>query len=307
MGIGNRISQDDPKPLAQAADVGKYATQQPQFTFDELILPKPTLDQIVKALAFKKHHDLVFNTWGLSKTHKFSDRVCINFYGPPGTGKTMAAHAVAHYLEKSLLPVSYAEIESKYVGDTPKNLVSLFKEAEKMDAIIFFDEADALLSRRVSNMSNSTDTSVNQTRSVLLTLLNSYKGTVLFATNFIENFDPAFMRRILAHVKFELPDYESRKRLFEYYIPPEMPHLLTTELLAEKYDGLSGSDISNSILMAAFSAAERHSQIVEESDLICALTSILDGKKANSGNAGKVTIERREVSDEYVNSVLEKK
>lgn len=101
----------------------------------------------------------------------------------------MAAHAIANALGKRMLPVDYAEIESKYVGETAKNLTALFRVAAEHEAIIFFDEADALLSKRVSNMSSATDVSVNQTRSVLLTLLNDYKGIVLFATNYIHNYD----------------------------------------------------------------------------------------------------------------------
>lgn len=102
-------------------------------------------------------------------------QIAINLYGLPGTGKTMAAHAIASALKRPMFAVNYADIESKYVGETSKNLTRLFKEAELIDAIIFFDEADAMLSRRVTNMSNSTDVSVNQTRSVLLTLMNNWR------------------------------------------------------------------------------------------------------------------------------------
>ena len=93
-----------------------------------------------------------------------------------GTGKTMAAHAIANALHKEMICVNYADIESKYVGETSKNLTNLFHTASEKDIIIFFDEADALLSKRVTNMSSSTDVSVNQTRSVLLTLLNDYEA-----------------------------------------------------------------------------------------------------------------------------------
>lgn len=241
------------------------------------------------------------NQWGLNHTHKNSKRMCINFYGPPGTGKTMAAHAVADQLDKKLMIINYAEIESKYVGDTPKNLVSAFKAAEKNDAIIFFDEADAMLSRRVSNMKSSTDTSVNQTRSVLLNILNDYEKVILFATNFIENFDPAFMRRILAHVKFELPNEDCRKKLFEAYTPPTMPHTINFDLLAKSHNEISGSDISNAILLAAFSAAERKSDKVEMIDIESSLNQIKRSKIENNGN---VKIETREVSQEHVESTL---
>lgn len=147
----------------------------------------------------------------------------MNLYGPPGTGKTMAAHAITSALEKQMICVDYAEIESKYVGETSKNLSRLFQTAKEQDAVIFFDEADALLSKRVTNMTSATDVSVNQTRSVLLNLLNQYQGVILFATNFIQNFDAAFLRRIKYHIPFHLPDEAMRERLWRMYIPEKCP------------------------------------------------------------------------------------
>ncbi len=313
MGIGKRIQ---PYDVSESTDVTKteslkpkieFELQKPKYNFDDLVLHSSTKEQIERAIAFKKHSDLVFNQWGLGKTHKHSNRVCLNFYGVPGTGKTMAAHAVADYLEKQLLIINYAEIESKYVGETPKNLVAAFKSAQESDSIIFFDEADALLSRRVTNMSNSTDTSVNQTRSVLLNILNDYEKTVLFATNFIENFDPAFMRRILAHVHFQLPEQDGRLKLFKMYIPEKMPHGLNVEELSQQYENLSGSDIANAVLSAALSAANRQHDKVEMNDMHNALKSIIESKKANSSNAQNVHIETREVTKAHVEKSLGRK
>ena len=163
----------------------------PQFTIDDLILPDSTLHGIQDFLSYQTHAELIFNGWGLSKTHAHQRQIAINLYGLSGTGKTMAAHAIAHALNKPIIAVNYSEIESKYVGETSKNITKLFKIAKEEKAIIFFDEADAMLSRRVSNMSNSTDVSVNQTRSVLLTLMNNHEGLIIFTTNFIENYDSA--------------------------------------------------------------------------------------------------------------------
>lgn len=309
MAIGNRIPPQPTNESQPQSDKNKKSTinfqlSNPKYTFDDLILPSSTLRQINKAIAFRKHHDLVFKQWGLQNTHRHSRRVCLNFYGAPGTGKTMAAHAVAHYLEKPLLIINYADIESKYVGDTPKNLIAAFEMAQQHDAVLFFDEADAMLSKRVTNMSNSTDTSVNQTRSVLLNILNDYDKTILFATNFIENFDSAFMRRILAHVNFILPDAKCRYRLFNKYIPDGMPHDLDTALLSKNYENLSGSDISNGILLAAFSAAERASESVNMSDIDYALKSILDSKRANTQN---ISVKTREVTQAEVEKNLGEK
>lgn len=303
MAIGNRIppqSASESPPQVSTKNISFQLTE-PKYTFNDLILPHSTIDQINKAIAFRKHNDLVFNQWGLQHTHRNSRRVCLNFYGLPGTGKTMAAHAVAHYLEKPLLIINYADIESKYVGETPKNLTAAFEMASQHDAVLFFDEADAMLSKRVSNMNNSTDTSVNQTRSVLLNILNNYEKTILFATNFIENFDSAFMRRILAHVNFILPDEECRKKLFDKYIPSQMPHNIDTEILSSQHDNLSGSDISNAILLAAFSAAERGNNSVEMNDVEYAVKSIITSKQANAKN---ISIEKRNVTKTEVEKNL---
>lgn len=296
MGLGSRMDTTEGQAPAKPGNVQGFALSDPKYVFGDLILPGATRGQIDRALAFQRHQDLVFRQWGLKDTHRNAKRICLNFYGPPGTGKTMAAHAVASELGKKLLIVNYAEIESKYVGETPKNLVSMFRRAEETDAVIFFDEADALLSKRVTNMSNATDTSVNQTRSVLLNLLNDYEKTILFATNFIENFDPAFMRRILAHVHFTLPDEVCRRQLYALYVPRTMPHTIDFNTIARAHDDLSGSDIANAVLLAAFSAAERGARMVQHADLDSAVLSILAGKRANGGKTQTVT---REVSAEY--------
>lgn len=272
----------------------------PKYSFNDVILPEKTLDSIRNALAIKEKGDFVFGDWGLSQTHKHASKIGINLYGPPGTGKTMVAHAIANHLNMPLMIINYADIESKYVGDTPKNLTKAFQTAEQTGSVLFFDEADAILSRRVTNMNNATDTSVNQTRSVMLTLLNDYKSIILFTTNYISNFDPAFMRRILAHIEFELPDAEGRARLLRKLIPPQMPNDIRIEETARQFDGISGSDISNAVLMAAFKGAGTSELIVRHEHLFEALSSIKKSIQANNN----VTIETRPVSEAYVKQQL---
>ncbi|MDO5742785.1 MAG: ATP-binding protein, partial [Vagococcus sp.] len=256
------------KPKVNDSYSSQYNLTMPLYTIDNLILPKSTLNSIQNFLSYQKYSDLIFNRWGLSNTHSNQKQIAVNLYGVSGTGKTMAAHAIAHSFGKPLIIVDYSEIESKYVGETSKNITALFHTAVEQDAIIFFDEADAILSRRVTNMSSSTDVSVNQTRSVLLTLMNHHEGLIIFTTNFIENYDPAFMRRILAHILFELPDTENRKNLWNMYIPKGLPHDADIEDLAKLSSGLSGSDISNCVLKAAFSAARENLNMVTRDKFI---------------------------------------
>ncbi len=273
-----------------------FFSEYPKYTFDDIILPDKVKDSILDVVEYVHNSEKVFDDWGLKKVYKQSKRIGINFYGLPGTGKTMAAHAIAAYLGRKILVVSYADIESKFVGETPKNIRKAFETARETNSILFFDEADAILSKRVTNMSSAHDVSVNQTRSVMLMLMNDYQDYVIFATNFIENFDPAFMRRIATHIKFELPDLECRKKIWAHYILPSLPNNLDVNELATKYDNISGSDISTAVLKAAFKAA-RQTEPCVEMDMICSIIDdIIASKDANKG----VVVERREVSDDYV-------
>lgn len=289
---------------ARKSDMGNnFQPVDPRFTFEDLILPESVSNEIFDVLTYRDNEKIIFNDWGFDETHKSHKKIALNFYGPPGTGKTMAAHAVAAHLGKSIIEVNYAEIESKYVGDTPKNLHQVFEAASATDSVLFFDEADAILSKRVTNMSNSTDTSVNQTRSVMLMLLNNYEGTIVFATNFISNIDAAFMRRILGHVHFVLPDFESRKKIWRHLLPSKFPHDIDIDKIAEKFDNISGSDISNAILKTAFKIARSNQLSAKHEDFDNAISLIVESKNNNAG----FTVNKRLVSEEYVKSQIGEK
>lgn len=254
----------------------------PKYSFEDIILNERIKNEILDILSIKSHQNKVFDEWGLAKTHKRGKKVALNLYGPPGTGKTMSAHAIADFLKKDILEVNYADIESKFVGETPKNLKKAFEIATHTDSVLFFDEADAILSKRVENMSNSTDTSVNQTRSVFLMLLNDFTGTIIFATNFISNYDSAFMRRILGHIHFELPDIEERLKIWEHLIPNSFPTDVNKKNMAEKYPKISGSDISNAILKTAFRTAREKKSISPHIYFEEAIESIIESKNKNT-------------------------
>lgn len=297
MGIGARVeSNKDEKNI-------QYEVILPKYSLSDLIIPAITEANVADFLAYKKHEQLIFKDWGLEQTHRHQKQTAINFYGAPGTGKTMAAHAIAKELQQPLIIVDYANLESKYVGETSKNITDIFKQAKEKQAILFFDEADAILSRRVTNMSHATDVSVNQTRSVLLTLMNDHKGLIIFTTNFIENYDPAFMRRILAHIHFELPDAICREKLWKKYMPSALPHKVDLKVLAEISGTLSGSDISSCVLKAAMSAARQGCQDLKLEHFKQVIDEILQSKAANAQS--KIQFEKRLVSEDYVKSQIE--
>jgi SpoVK/Ycf46/Vps4 family AAA+-type ATPase len=315
MGIGGRINDlfnkpsNDNNSIKQTRDEKKperkidFSPMEPRYSFDDIILPKSVKDEIFDVADYQQNSKLVFEDWNLQSVFKTSRRIGINFYGAPGTGKTMAAHAVAKYLGRKIIAVNYADIESKYVGDTPKNIRQAFEAAKESNSILFFDEADAILSKRVTNMNNATDVSVNQTRSVMLMLMNDYQDFIIFATNFITNYDPAFMRRISTHIEFKLPDLECRKKLWSHYVLPSMPNNIDIEEISVKYDGISGSDISNAVLMAAFKAARSIPRFVQKEFVFESIEATIKSKEANTG----IKTEKRIVSGEYVKEQLRKR
>ena len=258
-----------------------FVPETPRYTLEDIILPQATRDRLLDVSTYAENAHRVFELWGFKNTHRYSRRIGVNLYGAPGTGKTMAAHAIANALNKKILIINYADIESKYVGETPKNIRRAFEAAKKTDSILFFDEADAILSKRVTNMTQAVDVSVNQTRSVMLMLMNECRDFIIFATNFIENFDPAFMRRISVHIKFELPDEECRRRLWRMYIPSAAPNNIDVDKIAADFDGLSGSDISTAMLNAAFKAARMEANEIDESIVREMIGNIIESRAAN--------------------------
>lgn len=276
----------------------EYIIQSPKYQLENIVLSNEQECGIRQVLAYMENKELLLKTWGLEKFYPESRGLFINLYGASGTGKTMAAHAIAEKLNKDVILVNYAEIESKYVGETSKNLYQIFAFAKEHDVVLVFDEADALLSKRVTNMTSSTDVSVNQTKSVLLNIMNDYDGIVIFTTNFISNYDFAFIRRIPFQIEFKLPDEQQRKKIWEYYLSAQMPYNLNLKEITEKYTSISGSDISNCVLSAALYAAMDHADIVSEKYFYTAMDNIVKAKQANKEFAPKI-VSQREVSEDY--------
>ena len=251
------------RTISDSPDI-RYLPQKPLYTFEQLILPEDTLEAIRNAIELLKVEKIVFDDWGLRAIEP-NPRVALNFYGPPGTGKTLAAHAIANYLHKTILIASYAEIESKYHGDGPKNVKAIFAAAEKQDAILFIDEADSLLSKRLLNVTQGSEQAINSMRSQLLICLEQFHGTVIFATNLIENYDTAFETRI-QHVAFKMPDVSCRERIWKVHLPAELPLApgLSTSYLAKSIDDVCGRDIKNTVIRTAVQAAIHHTNITQQ-------------------------------------------
>jgi SpoVK/Ycf46/Vps4 family AAA+-type ATPase len=244
--------------LGSASKRGTVDVIAPVRTFADVILPPRTRQTLEQALAQVRNHDLIFRQWGLGERHATGLGLAFNFAGPPGTGKTICAEAIAQALGRRLLVVRYAEMESMWAGETPKNVAAVFRVADEQGAVLFFDEADAIAARRSTSsglqpMQRESNTIVN----VLLRELESFNGVVIFATNLAANFDPAFERRIRTHVLFERPGAGEREQIWRVQIHPDKTPLAADvdfHALAQLFDA-SGGEIKNAVLKAAAMAA----------------------------------------------------
>ena len=226
---------------------------EPRRSFDDVVLPATTLRALNHALALVRKHDLIFQQWGLAERHSSGLGLAFHFAGSPGTGKTICAEALAYALDKKLLVVRYAELESRWVGQTSKHVATVFRAAAQQDAVLFFDEADAIASRRFTSLSHGYEREANATVNVLLNEVERFPGVVIFATNLAANLDPAFERRIRTHIRFDLPGLEERERIWRAQLHATKTPLAADvdfRALAERYPR-SGGDIKNAVLKAA--------------------------------------------------------
>ena len=226
---------------------------EPRRSFDDVILPETTLRSLNHALALVRKHDLIFHQWGLAERHSSGLGLAFHFAGPPGTGKTICAEALAYALNKKLLVVRYAELESRWVGQTSKHVAAVFRSAARQDAVLFFDEADAIAGRRFTSVSAAYEREANAIVNVLLHELESFPGVVIFATNLAANIDPAFERRIRTHILFDLPNADERERIWRVQLHARKTPLaedVDFRALAQAYSR-SGGDIKNAVLKAA--------------------------------------------------------
>lgn len=147
--------------------VGRLEAIDPVFKFDQLVLPTQTMEQILNYVALVEVAPLVFDSWNLRSIEP-NPSMAVNFRGPPGTGKTLAAHAIADRLGRKILMTRLSDLESKYHGDGPKNLVQLFSAASAAHAVLFIDEAESLLSRRFAQPEQAAESAINSMRTELL-------------------------------------------------------------------------------------------------------------------------------------------
>ncbi|NOT38799.1 MAG: ATP-binding protein [Saprospiraceae bacterium] len=309
--IPNQQNQNEKKDDKSEYDVRKrahnYVPVEPNWTFDKLIIPDKVLDNINTSLSILQLEKKVFQEWGLREIEPFP-RAALNFHGSPGTGKTLAAHAIANKLGKKIIITNYAQLESMYHGVGPKNIDAVFYAADSTNSVLFIDEADSLLSKRLLNVNQGSEQAINSMRSQLLINLERFSGICIFATNLVENYDYAFETRV-KHVLFILPNEDNRKRIWDIHLLPSIPvnDNVDTQKLAEEFDSFCGRDIKNAVIEACLRAAKEGSQFLDQTHLVSASENIVESIKALNESKGDSDRKKNsEVSQEKKNELADK-
>jgi hypothetical protein len=288
------LAHDQPVPSPAELDLGARqasssrlgelaARLPPGFRWEDLVLPERQLELLQSISSYLRHRDRVLSEWGYDKSVARTQGLKVLFAGESGTGKTMAAQVLAAQLGLEIFRVDLATIVSKYIGETEKNLDRIFGAAEGSNAILFFDEADALFGKR-SEVSDSHDRYANIEVAYLLQRMEGYAGAVILATNFRRNIDDAFVRRLDFVIDFPFPEVEDRKRIWRLLLPEEAPIAddLDVDFLATRFK-LSGGAIRNCSLSAAFQAAD-DTGVIEMRHLVRAVAQ-------EYGKQGRLTLE----------------
>jgi hypothetical protein len=240
---------------------------QPGVDWDDLVLAPSTSDALLELAGRARRRDLVLDGWGMRPGGGRGRGITVLFAGDSGTGKTMSAEVVAHDLGLDLYAVNLATVVDKYVGETEKNLERIFSEADGVNAVLLFDEADALFGKR-SEVRDANDRYANIEVAYLLQRMETFDGIAILATNLRANVDEAFARRLDMVVDFPTPDEALRRALWDRCLTSGVPRGddLDLDFCARAFE-LSGGNIRSIAITAAYMAADR-GEPVAMADLI---------------------------------------
>jgi hypothetical protein len=261
---------------AASPDLPRFARRiEPLFRLDEVVLPADRRAQLDEMVAHVIHASKVLNGWGFRAQLPYGRGVAALFCGPTGTGKTMAAQAIARELKTETYAVDLSRVVSKYIGESEKNLDAVFHDAERAGAVLLFDEADALFGKR-SEVKDAHDRYANIEVAYLLQRMELFAGLAILTTNFRQNLDHAFLRRLRFVVDFPRPDAEAREAIWRQCLPATAPvsHDVNVRYLAKRLE-LTGGTIRQITLRAAFAAASEEAGAIEMRHVVSATRSEL--------------------------------
>jgi len=248
---------------------GDHRIIEPKTTMEDVVLPEEMMESVRTVLVQVTHKDLIFDKWGLGDKGTTGRGIPLLFSGPPGTGKTLLAHAIANALERPVMEVRYPDLVSAYVGETGKNIKKVFDTASEKDAVLLWDEADAMFNRR-QDRPDGVEQSFNRVLNILLTEVDRFDGVVILTTNRGSALDLALERRLALKLIFPEPDRTMRGRIWRKLIPSQMPVKdLDVDVLAEH--DLTGGQIHNVILNAARLGCTRSPPMILQADFIRAM------------------------------------
>ncbi|HSI12972.1 MAG TPA: ATP-binding protein [Chthoniobacter sp.] len=228
---------------------------QPRYRLRDIVLPPAELAQLRETIVQATYRHVVLGDWGFDGKLSLGKGLNALFSGPPGTGKTMAAEVIARELGLDLYKIDIALLVSKYIGETEKNLDRIFREARGSNAVLMFDEADALFGKR-SEVRDSHDRYANLEVGYLLQKMEEYEGIAILATNLRQNIDDAFLRRLHVIIEFPFPDEEHRLAMWQRVFPGDAPLGADVDFVRlARGVRLAGGSINNIALAAAFTAA----------------------------------------------------
>lgn len=243
-------------------NLGKLAVKvNSPYDWDNLVLPRVQIAQLKAIEGQVRYTHTVLYQWGFDSKLALGKGLTALFSGPSGTGKTMSAGILTRSLGLDMYKVDLSGVVSKYIGETEKNLSRIFDEASTASAILFFDEADAIFGKR-SEVKDAHDRYANIEISYLLQKMEEYEGVAILATNFSQNIDDAFTRRLQHLIEFPFPSAEDRERIWRGMFPAGAPVAgdLDFAFLAGQFE-LTGGNIKNCVLAAAYQAAEEGTEI----------------------------------------------
>jgi hypothetical protein len=235
-------------------------------SWDDAVLPDDILSQVKTFVARVRHAHQVFEQWRFSRTLTRGDGAAALFSGPPGTGKTMVAGLIARELDLELYQVDLGQVVSKWVGETPKHLGRIFDAAEEGHALLLFDEADALFGQRSNEVKGAVDRYGNLEVNYILQRIEAFGGVTILTTNLDAAIDPALKRRLAEHIRFVPPDEDDRERLWQRMLATGAAPVaadIDVSRLGRDFK-MTGANIRNAVLAAAFLAAAESSTITQD-------------------------------------------
>lgn len=277
------VAQGEP----EGPKIGKIMEPNPDLhNFRTIVLYPEAEASIKRGLHLIQNRAVLDELYDIKKLEP-SEKTALNFYGPPGTGKTISAMAIANEIGKKVLFVDYSQIISKWVGDTGKHIAEVFKTATDNDCILFFDEADSLVSKRISmENGDGVTNSVNQNRNILMQELDRFQGIVLFATNFYKNYDEAILRRIAMHVEFKLPNKPMRKQILDNFLSGKIASRLSgvdTDRIADLTDSFGGGDLKNVVYNSIVAASMTEDKLIRHGMIAEQIEGVRSSKAAHRG------------------------